>query len=147
MFSKKKFLLLTLILIIISQIILLKNNNQKAQFRYFKWKTQEVSVGKLISISFFSGLFITTLINIRNNKLKKNIFEDIEENYDPLNNKEGMKSNIDIPPQRDIRDSQPTISVNYRVVKNTEENILRREQNYSNSNKNMDDWDNDDNDW
>ena len=147
MFSKKKFLLLTLILIIISQIILLKNNNQKAQFRYFKWKTQEVSVGKLISISFFSGLFITTLLNIRNNKLKKNIFEDIEENYDPLNNKEGMKSNIDIPPQRDIRDSQPTISVNYRVVKNTEENILRREQNYSNSNKNMDDWDNDDNDW
>ena len=147
MFSKKKFLLLTLILIIILQTLLYKNNNQKTSFRYFKWNTQEVSVGKLISISFFSGLFITTLLNIRNNKLKKNIFEDIEENYDPLNNKEGMKSNIDIPPQRDIRDSQPTISVNYRVVKNTEENILRREQNYSNSNKNMDDWDNDDNDW
>ena len=27
-----------------------------------------------------------------------------------------------MPPERDIRAAQPTISVNYRVIKNTEEN-------------------------
>ena len=58
-----------------------------------------------------------------------------------------MKSNIEMPPQRDIRDSQPTISVNYRVVRNTEDNNLKRDQNYSNNNEYKDDWDNDSNDW
>ena len=52
-----------------------------------------------------------------------------------------------MPPQRDIRDAQPTISVNYRVVKNSEESNLRREQNYSNRTNNNDDWDNDNNEW
>ena len=45
--------------------------------------------------------------------------------------KEDMKSNVEMPPQRDIRDAQPTISVNYRVIKNTEDNNLERDQNYS----------------
>ena len=92
-----------------------------------------------------------TDLSARNDTIAK-IWANVQDAqmYLPIHNQVlnwGMKSNIDIPPQRDIRDSQPTISVNYRVVKNTEENILRREQNYSNSNKNMDDWDNDDNDW
>ncbi len=51
-----------------------------------------------------------------------------------------------MPPQRDIRDAQPTISVNYRVVKNTEENNFKKDLNYSNPD-NKDDWDNVDNDW
>ena len=54
---------------------------------------------------------------------------------------------IEMPPQRDIRDAQPTISVNYRVVKNTGENNLKRDQNYSNNNYNEDDWDDNNNDW
>ena len=135
---------------IIVQTLLFTNNNQKTSFRYFKWNLQEVSIGKLISISFFSGLFISTLLNTTNTSNKKNTFENSEENYKPLNNEEDIKSNIDIPPQRDIRDAQPTISVNYRVIKNTEENNLKRDQNYSNSVDNNNDWDNDDNednDW
>ena len=147
MIFKKKFLLLTIFLIIILQILLYKNNSQKILFRYFKWTVQEVSVGKLISISFFSGLFISSLLNTTITSYKKNSVENIEENYKPLNDEEEMKSNIEIPPQRDIRDAQPTISVNYRVVKNTEENNLKRDQNYSNSPDNNDDWDNDANDW
>jgi len=122
---KKKYLLFTLFLIIIFQILLYTNNNQKTSFRYFKWTLQEVSIGKLISISFFSGLFISTLLNTTNTNYKKNTVKNIEENYEPLNNEEDMKSNIEMPPQRDIRDSQPTISVNYRVVKNMEENNLK----------------------
>ena len=147
MIFKKKFLLLNLFLIIIFQTLLYTNNNQKNSFRFFKWTVQETSIGKLINISFFSGLFISTLLNTNVISFKKNNFKDIEENNEPLNLEEDNESNIEIPPQRDIRDAQPTISVNYRVVKNTEENYMKRDQNYSNSSNNNDDWDNDDNDW
>ena len=147
MIFKKKFLLLILFLIIIFQALLFTNNKQKTSFRYFKWTVKEVSIGKLISISFFSGLFISTLLNTSIRGFKQKTVEKIEENYEPINNYENITSNIDMPPQRDIRDSQPTISVNYRVVKNTEENNMKRAQNYSNNPDNNDDWDNEDNDW
>ena len=52
-----------------------------------------------------------------------------------------------MPPQRDIRDAQPTISVNYRVVKNTEENNSKRDQSFTNNTDQIDDWDKDDSDW
>ena len=139
MIFKKKYLLLTIILIIIVQIALHTNNKQRTSFRYFKWTIQEVSIGKLINISFFSGLLISTLLTTTISSYKKNVIENREENYEPLNNEEDIKSNIDIPPQRDIRDAQPTISVNYRVVKNTEENNLKKDQNYSNNSNNKDD--------
>ena len=74
-----------------------------------------------------------------------NTISDISE--DMTNNEEDMKPNIEMPPQRDIRDTQPTISVNYRVVKNTEENNFKRDQNYSYGADKNDDWNNDDNDW
>ena len=147
MIFKKKILLLTLFLIIIFQTLLYTNNNQKTSFRYFKWTVQEISIGKLISISFFSGLLISTLLNTTINSFKKSTFKDIEENYEPLDNEEDMKSNIEMPPQRDIRDAQPTISVNYRVVKNTEENNLKSDQNFSNNPEKIDDWKDDGNDW
>ena len=147
MIFKKKYLLLTIILIIIVQIALHTNNKQRSSFRYFKWTVQEVSIGKLINISFFSGLLISTLLTTTISSFKNNVIENIEENYEPLNNEEDIKSNIDIPPERDIRDAQPTISVNYRVVKNTEENNLNKDQNYSNNPDNKDDWNIDDNDW
>ena len=149
MIFKKKLLLLTLFLIIILQTLLYTNNNQKTSLRYLKWTIQEVSIGKLISISFFSGLFISTLLTSTITSYKKNELENIEENYEPTNNDndETIKTNIEMPPQRDIRDTQPTISVNYRVVKNMEENNLIKDQNYSNNTYMEDDWDKDDNEW
>ena len=147
MIFKKKLLLSTLFLIIIFQIFLYLNNNQKSSFRYFKWTVEEVSIGKLISISFFSGLFISTLLNSTVSSFKKNTFENIEEDYEPFNSNEEIKTNIEMPPQRDIRDAQPTISVNYRVIKNTENNNFKSDKNYSNSFDDEDDWNNDENDW
>ena len=146
MIFKKKFLILFLFLILFIQILLYKNNNQKTSFRYLNWSVKEVSIGKLISFSFFSGLFISTLLNTTITNHKRNTSANIEENHESINDKEDIKSNIEVPPQRDIRDAQPTISVNYRVVKNTEENNFKREDFSKNSNY-TDDWDNDDNDW
>ena len=147
MIFKKNLLLLILFLIIIFQTFLYLNNNQKTSFRYFKWTVQEVSIGKLISISFFSGLFISTLLNTSITSFKKNNLENIEENYETLNNNEDMKSNIEMPPERDIRDAQPTISVNYRVIRNTEKNNIKSDKNFSNSFDDNDDWNSNDNDW
>ena len=143
---KKKFLLLTLFLIIIFQILLYTNNNQKTSFRYFKWSIQEVRIGKLISVSFFTGLLISTLLNTTYISFKKNTFENVEDKFASENDDEDIESNIEMPPQRDIRDTQPTISVNYRVVKNMENN-LKKEQNYSNSLNNDDDWVKEDFEW
>ena len=146
---KKKFLLLTLFLIIIFQILLYTNNNQKTSFRYFKWSLQEVSIGKLISISFFSGLLVSTLLNttITSISFRKKTFENLEDDFGSHNNDdEDMEPNIEIPPQRDIRETQPTISVKYRVVKNMNDNNLKKDQSYSNQDI-KDDWDNIDNDW
>ena len=147
MIFKKKFLLLTLFLIIIFQTLLYSNNNQKTSFRFFQWSTEEVSIGKLISISFFSGILISTILKTTLSSYKKITLESTEENNEKLNNEEEMISNIEMPPQRDIRDTQPTISVNYRVIKNTEEINSKRDQKYPNSSKEKDDWDNDNNDW
>ena len=143
----KKNLLLIILFLIIFQTFLYLNNNQRTSFRYFKWTVQEVSIGKLISISFFSGLFISTLLNTSITSFKKNTLENIEENYETLNNNEDMKSNIEMPPERDIRDAQPTISVNYRVIRNTEKNNIKSDKNFSNSLDDNDDWNSNDNDW
>jgi uncharacterized membrane protein YciS (DUF1049 family) len=147
MIFKKKYLLLTFFLIIIFQILLYTNNKQRVSLRYLKWTVQEVSIGKLISISFFSGLFISAVLNTTITGYKKNTFENAEENYEPLNDEEDMKSNVKMPPQRDIRDSQPTISVNYRVVQNGEENYSKSDQNFSDNPESKNDWVNEDNDW
>jgi len=145
---KKKYLLLTLLLIIIFQILLYTNNNQKTSFRYFKWTLQEISIFKLISISFFSCLFVSTLLNttITSTSFRKKTFENVEDDFVSNNNEEEMEPNVEMPPQRDIRETQPTISVNYRVVKNMNDNNLKKDLNYSDPD-NMDDWDNADNDW
>ena len=145
---KKKYLLLTFFLIIIFQIFLYINNYQKTSFRYFKWTLQEVSIGKLISISFFSGLFVNTLLNrtITSTSFRKETFENVEDDIVSNNNEEEIEPKVDMPPQRDIRETQPTISVNYRVVKNMNENNFKKDQSYSNQDI-KDDWDKADNDW
>ena len=145
---KQKYLLLTLFLIIIFQILLYTNNNQKTSFRYFKWTLQGVSIGKLISISFFTGLFVSTLLNttITSTSFRKKTFENVEDDFVSNKNEEEMEPIVEMPPQRDIRETQPTISVNYRVVKNMNDNNFKKDRNVSNPDK-KDDWDNADNDW
>ena len=143
---------------LIFQTLIYTNNNQKISFKLFEWYSPELTLGKYISISFFSGLFISTLLNntITTYKDKETTFKNIEENnanqnndlnYEYLDNEEDMKSNVKMPPERDLRDSQPTISVNYRVIKSMDENNSKSSPNYSNKPDDKDDWDNQDNEW
>ena len=144
---KKNYLLLTLFLIIILQAFLYTNNNQTTSFRFLKLSIKEVSIGKLISFSFFSGLVTSALLNTANISYKKNNFENKEENNEPFNDEIDINSNVEMPPQRDIREAQPTISVNYRVIKNTNETNLKNDGNYSDKFDNEDDWENNENEW
>ena len=60
-------------------------------------------------------------------KEPKSDVQDIKGNNSiSQNNEEDMESNVEMPPQRDIRETQPTISVNYRVVKNMNDNIQKK---------------------
>ena len=61
--NKKKILILIIFLIVSIQILLLINNRQKTSFRYFIWNIQEVTIGRLIFISFISGLFMSSILN------------------------------------------------------------------------------------
>ena len=151
MLYKKRNLLLSIIIIIIIQTLLYINNSQKNSFRYFIWNVQEIKIGKLISISFVSGFLISTLLNKVINKpdinnYRKDYDEKDEVNYEPLNEWE-KESKFDIPPQRDIRDTQPTISVNYRVIKNNGGNNKMNEDNFPEDSKYQDDWIRDNTDW
>ena len=84
--------------------------------------------------------------SITSTSFRKNTSETLEDNFISQNNEEDMEPNIDIPPQRDVRETQPTISVNYRVVKNMNDNNYKNDRNYSDLD-NQDDWVNADNDW
>ena len=153
MFNKKKTLFLTLLIITSIQILLYINNSQKVSFRYFIWNRQEVSIGKLISISFLSGLLVSSILNksinltIKNNNVEFNKKNDQDDYYKKNINDEENKSKYEMPPQRDIRDPQPTISVNYRVIKNNRDSYSEYEENLSNNQEYQDDWDNDGKEW
>ena len=53
-----------------------------------------------------------------------------------------------MPPQRDVRDAQPTISVNYRIIKNNTENDYKKVKNSKDTEELDEDWEIiDNNDW
>ena len=148
---KNKGFLLTFLLIIIIQTYIYINNTQKTSFRYFIWNIQEIKIGKLIVISFFSGLLVSSVLNNAKNLNQvsnyKKYYPDRDEDYEDLIDEEDAKNEVEPPPQRDIRDIQPTISVNYRVIKNTRDNYSKYDKNNSDNSQYQDDWNIDDSDW
>ena len=126
--NKKKNLIL-IIFILSIQILLLINNKQRTSFRYFLLNIENVSIGRLIFISYFSGLFMNTLLNktLSNNITSKHISEGDDKTTDDNDYSVKIEDNDDLydnAPERDLREPQPTISVNYRIIKNNGENEL-----------------------
>ena len=124
---KKKSIILSIFLVISLLIILLINNRTKTSFRYFIWNIEEVSIGRLISISFISGLLMSAILTktLDNNARTYSKKEDDEKTYNDNDysiNSDENNGSFDMPPIRDLRDTQPTISVNYRVIKDNGKN-------------------------
>ena len=149
--NKKKSFILIIFLIVSIQILLLINNREKTSFRYFIWNIQEVTIGRLIFISFISGLFMSSILNttLSNNIRTKTIFESDDKRNDE--NDYSVKKEddelFDAAPERDLREPQPTISVNYRVIKNNGENELRNRNQKINNSQYDDDWNNNESEW
>jgi len=153
---KKNSLIIIISSIISIQILLLINNRQKTTFRYFIWSFQDISIGRLICISSFSGFIINYVLSktADNDSISSNIDSSLNEaddltysDKDNLINNENYNEDYEITPERDLRDPQPTISVNYRVIKNNGENESKdREQNL-NSKTYKDDWNFNDAGW
>tara|TARA_B100000963_G_scaffold76104_2_gene64233 strand:+ start:5686 stop:5964 length:279 start_codon:yes stop_codon:yes gene_type:complete len=78
---------------------------------------------------------------------KNNIYENESENF--MENDKHDMSESDRPPERDIRESQPTISVNYRFVEQ-DNNSYKSKININNENNSDEvdsDWINKENNW
>ena len=150
--NKKKNLILIIFLIVSIQILLLINNRQKTSFRYFVWNIQDVTIGRLIFLSFVSGLFMSSILNntLSNYNRNKTIFEHDDKTIndnDYSGKRENNKEQDDIAPERDLREPQPTISVNYRIIKNNGENELKDRNQATNNSQYDDDWNNNGSEW
>ena len=149
---KNKSLILSIFLIISIQILLLINNKQKTSFRYLIWNIRDVSIGRLVTISFVSGLLMSFILNktLLSHVRTKNETEVDEQSIldnDDLKNKVDNNQSYEIPPERDLRDTQPTISVNYRIIKDNGEKDFKDRNQTTTKPLYQDDWNNNNSEW
>ena len=152
---KKNFLVFYIILSIIIISFINIRNTKKVNINIFTWQSNNLSLGNLITYSYIAGISFNTLLilliikdgfqtTIKSNDdefLKKDEFED------ELNN---IENKSERPPERNIKESQPTISVNYRVIGNNKDDQMNsnNDSNLKNrGNKIYEDWEEEDNDW
>tara|TARA_B100000214_G_scaffold257236_1_gene189614 strand:+ start:343 stop:813 length:471 start_codon:yes stop_codon:yes gene_type:complete len=153
---KKKLIILFFILTTITLSIINLKNTPKTYLYFLNFKTEKLTLGNFITLSFLTGLTTTFTFSYIISKNEDIIFNndklDInsEISQDDLieNNNETNESIKERPPERDIRDCQPTISVNYRIIKQNDMQINDMEDsNNANSYQNNDDWEEIESNW
>ena len=138
--------------IIILSILNLKNP-EKTKFYLFTSKTEEISLGNLITLTFISGFSFSSVLSLisKNNSQESldNNFTNFEEIDNSDENNFSQELNSNRPPERDVRESQPTISVNYRFLDQDNNSYRSQEtaKTINNSNNEDNDWVNFDNEW
>ena len=138
--------------IIILSILNLKNP-EKTKFYLFTSKTEEISLGNLITITFISGFSFSSVLNLISKNDSQKSLENNFTNYEEIdksdNNNFSQEFNSNRPPERDVRESQPTISVNYRFVDQDNNSYRSQEtaKTINNPNNEDNDWVNFDNEW
>ena len=150
---KNKLITFFIFLSIFTLSIINIKNPEKIKFYLFTSKTEELSLGNLISITFISGFTFSSLLTLIS---KNNSQESLEENFIndegvnmPDENNFAQELDYKRPPERDIRESQPTISVNYRFVEQDNNSYSSKNTNekINNLNNEESDWVNNDNEW
>ena len=150
--NKKLIAFYIFFLIFILSILNLKNP-EKTKFYLFTSKTEEISLGNLITITFISGFSFSSVLNLISKNDSQKSLENNFTNYEEIdksdNNNFSQEFNSNRPPERDVRESQPTISVNYRFV-DQDNNYYRSQETaktINNFNNEDNDWVNFDNEW
>ena len=150
---KNKFIAFFIFFSILILSIFNIRNTEKINLYLLTSKIERISLGNLISIAFISGFTISSLLTlISKNKLQESVEDYLindDEIAESVNDNSSQKMEYDRPPERDIRESQPTISVNYRFVDQarksySSKNTKETENNINNENN---DWVNYDNEW
>ena len=148
--TKNKLISFFIFFLILSLSILNIKNPEKTKFYLFTSKIENLSLGNLIAITFISGFTFSSLLTLTS---KNNSHKSLIDNY--KNDEEFDKSDeytfsqeieSDRPPERDVRESQPTISVNYRFI-DQDNNSYDLKNTKDNLNNRADDWLNNDNEW
>ena len=150
---KNKLISFFIFISILSLAIVNLRNPEKTKFYLFTSKTESISLGSLITLSFLSGYTFSSILSLLS---KNNLEKSLDDNFsydeqldesENFNFSQELKS--DRPPERDIRESQPTISVNYRFVDqdNDSYNSKSNTKTKNNLNNENNDWINNDNDW
>ena len=154
---KKKLIILIFLLTTITLSIINLKNTSKTNLYFLNFKTEKLTLGSFITLSFLAGFTSTFtfsyLTSSKNeNKMVSNERRDINSeafqgNFTEKNSEVNEYVN-DRPPERDIRDSQPTISVNYRVIKQNNTEVNDNDKGYiDNKYKNYDDWEEIESNW
>ena len=150
---KNKLITFFIFFLILTLSTLNIKNPEKTKFYLFTSKLEEISLGNLITITFASGFTITSLLTlISKNNLQKSIVDNFskDENIDMSDeNISSQELEYDRPPERDVRESQPTISVNYRFVDQGTNSYISKNTKKTSDNPNSqdNDWVNYDNEW
>tara|TARA_Y100000589_G_scaffold10560_1_gene8747 strand:+ start:1184 stop:1645 length:462 start_codon:yes stop_codon:yes gene_type:complete len=150
---KKKFIISFIFLSILTLAIINVKNPEKTKFYLLTSNTKEITLGNLISITFITGFAFSSFLNLLYKSNSEKILDNNFNNDENIDN--STEDNIsqefisDRPPERDIRESQPTISVNYRFVDKEEDPFISKKNKTSTKNLNREnnDWLNNNNDW
>ena len=153
---KKKIIILIFLLATVTLSIINLKNTSKTHLYFLNFKTEKLTLGNFITLSFITGLTTTFTFSLITSKNEDNLFKDDKFDINPEipqddvieNNTEINQSINERPPERDIRESQPTISVNYRIIKQND--IEDNDLDFSNKNysdQNNDDWEEFESNW
>ena len=149
--NKNKFIAFFIFILILAIYIFNINNPEKTKFYLFTSKTEQLSLGNLITLTFISGFTFSSLLTIfATNNLQESFDDNYinEEDIDKSEDKINQNFKFDRPPERDVRESQPTISVNYRFVDQNEDNDISKNKSRKNNLNNEDnDWLNNNDSW
>ena len=150
---KNKLIAFFIFILIFTLSIFNVKNPEKIKFYLFTSKKEQISLGNLITLTFVSGFTLSSLLTLISKTNLQASSDDNFKNYDEIEqsveNNTYQEFKSDRPPERDVRESQPTISVNYRFVDqdddlNNSKNNLKKTNNVNNEDN---DWLNNDDSW
>ena len=154
---KRNLIILIILLITITLSILNLKNTSKTYLYFLNFKTEKLTLGSFITLSFLAGFTTTfTFSYITNSKNENKMINDEKKDInsenlqgDFIENDTMLNESINHrPPERDIRESQPTISVNYRVIKQNNTEVNDIDEGYAdNKYQNYDDWEEMESNW
>ena len=150
---KNKLIAFFIFILIFTLSIFNVKNPEKIKFYLFTSKKEQISLGNLITLTFVSGFTLSSLLTLISKTNLQASSDDNFINYDEIEqsveNNTYQEFKSDRPPERDIRESQPTISVNYRFVDQDDDlyNSKNNSKKTNNVNNEDNDWLNNDDSW